>query len=247
MLALYARPRALIRHIDALVTKMAFVLTPTTSSLKSTKDLEGIRELLIKSVCYSSYMVLPMVITLMVFGGPILQLWMGPRYANGLIPSILAVGYLATMIQLPVLSISAGLNALGRPVIANCINSVLSVGLAYLTLGLLKGGLATTAVAITVPLTVLNAVYMPVYICRRLNLSLKTYYRETMYGPLVCVIPFGICLLGARLIFHDVPFAGLIWGGGVGGILLFTLYWLYVIPDRVKMSLLPFVRTSLKL
>lgn len=238
MLALYCRPQSLIGHLNTLVSKIAYVLTPVASSLQSTDNSEAIRALIIKSVRYSIYIALPAILVLVQYGGPVLQLWMGPRYANGLIPTILAAGYLAAIVQLPLLSVCAGLNVLGRPVIAQLLAAVLAVGLVDLALGPLGAGLAGAAIAVTAPLAVLNAIYLPAYICRRIALPLPTYFRETMSGPLVCVLPFGICLLVARIVFHAEPLTGLVWGGATGGVILAIVYWRYVIPDRIKISLL---------
>lgn len=78
-LALYSRPRSLIHHINTLVNKMAFVLIPTTSSLQSMGNVKEIRDLLITSVRYSLYLVLPMVLVLVVFGESVMR----PRSAAG--------------------------------------------------------------------------------------------------------------------------------------------------------------------
>jgi O-antigen/teichoic acid export membrane protein len=241
-LALYARPRSLILHVSSLVHKMAYVLIPTTSSLQSMGDLKGIRDLLIKSVRYSFYMVLPMVLVLVVFGGPILQLWMGPRYANGLVPAILAVGYFATMVQIPTLMILGGLNAHGRAGIARFVASLCSVGLIFLALGYLEWGIVGTAAAVTLPLTIVNLVYLPLLICRRVELDMRQYLLSLAVRPVVHVLPFAICLVVARLVFNTEPLIGLLWGGAVGGTILAVLYWRYVLPDRIKSYVFPFVR-----
>jgi len=233
VLALYARPRSLILHIHTLADKMAMILSPTTSSLQSAKNLEGIRTLLIKSVRYSFYLVLPMVLVVTVFGSPILQFWMGPRYANGLIPAILAVGYLATMVQAPVLKILTGMNAHGRAGIAQFIASLCSVGLTILVLGPLEWGLTGAAVAVTLPLTFINLVYLPYLICRQFNLDMTRYFASVMAGPSVHVLPFAICLVSARLVFRTEPLMGLIWGGAGGGAILAVLYWRYVLPNSI--------------
>ena len=241
-LALYARPRALVSHINALVHKMAYVLIPTTSSLQSEGNLEGIRDLLIKSVRYSFYMVLPMVLVVVVFGGSILKLWMGPRYANSLLPAILAVGYFTTMVQTPALMILGGLNAHGRAGIARFVASLCSVGLIFLALGYLRWGLAGAAVAVTLPLTIVNLVYLPFLICRRVELDMRQYFLSMAVRPVVHVLPFAICLVGARLVFTTEPLTGLLWGGTVGGTILAVLYWRYVLPDRIKMWVFRYMR-----
>jgi O-antigen/teichoic acid export membrane protein len=234
-LALYARPCSLVNHINTIVSKMASTLTPTVSSLQSTNNLKDIRELLITSVRYSFYVVLPIVLVLVVFGGAVMQLWMGQRYANGLLPAILAVGYLATLVQVPALSVLAGLNAHGRAGIAQFIASVCSAGLTVLGLWYLKWGIVGVAIAITLPLTFMNLVYLPFLICRRVGLGVRRYFLPVIAGPAVHILPFAICLVAARLIFQTKPLTGLILGGTAGGAILAILYWRYVLPDRIKM------------
>jgi len=233
-LALYTRPRSLIRHMNTLVNKMAMTLVPTTSAMQSTGDMKGIGELLVKSVRYSLYIVLPMVLVLVVFGSSILKLWMGPSYANGLLPAILAAGFTAAMANLPLISILAGMNAHGRAGLAQLVASIVTVGLAILFLGPLDLGLTGLAVAVTLPLTIMNLVYLPFYICRQLDLNLWKYYTSTIIKPVVYVLPFAFCLMVSKLFFSNRPLIGLICGGLVGGMILSVLYWRYVLPQRIK-------------
>ncbi len=241
-LALYARPRSLIRHMNTLVNKMALILTPTTGSLQSTCNVKGIQELLVKSVRYSFYLVLPMVLVLVVFGGPVLQFWMGPRYANGLVPAILAVGYLTTMVQLPVLNILMGLNAHGRAGIGLFITSLFSVGLTVLAIGSLKLGITGAAVAVTLPLTIMHLVYLPYLMCRRVKLDMGRYFLSVTAGPAVLVLPFAICLIVARIVFHSEPLIGLVRGGAAGGVILAVLYWRYVLPESICVKIMSTLR-----
>ncbi len=236
-LALYMRPKSLIRHMNTLVSKMAFVLTPTTSSLQSSGDVAEIRNLVVKSVRYSCYMALPMVLLLVVFGGPILRFWMGPAYANNWVPAILAVGYLTMMLNLPLMSILAGMNAHGRAGMAQFIGSLCSVGLTVLVLGYLKWGLVGTSLAVTLPLTIVNALYVPFLICRRVHLDVGRYALTVLADPAVRILPFTICLVIARVLFQTRPLTGLALGGGVGGAVLTVLYWRYVLPEQMKARL----------
>ena len=241
-LAMYLRPRSLIKHIRSFVQKMANTLIPTSSTLESMGDLEGIRELLIKSVRYSFYMVLPMVLVLIVFGGSLLQLWMGSRYANGLIPAILGVGYLTNLVQLPVFTILTGLNAHGRAGVAQFFAFICSAGLTILVLGSLKWGLAGVAVVVTLPLTIVNIIYLPYVICRRINLDMRRYVLSVTTGPIVLVLPFAIFLIFARLFFNAEPLIGLVWGGVTGSVVLIVLYWRFVLPESVCIKILRIMR-----
>jgi len=236
-LALYARPRSLILHMNTLAQKMAMILTPTISSLQSIEDLAGIRHLLLKSVRYSLYLTLPMVLVLAIFGGPILRFWMGPRYANGLVPAILAIGYLAALAQAPVFMVLVGLNAHGRAGMASLVASVCSIGLTVLGLGYLRWGLLGAALGVTVPLTLINIAYLPFLVCRRVNLHIGRYFAAVATGPAVHLLPLAICLALARLLSRTEPLMGLLVGGGTGGAITTVLYWRYVLPERLKAPL----------
>lgn len=233
-LALYSRPRSLVYHMRTLVSKMAMTLTPTTSSLQGVGDLDGIQTLVVKSARYSLYLAMPMVLMLVVFGAAIMRFWMGPRYADGWVPAILAVGFLPVLVHLPALSILAGLNAHGRPGVARFIASLCSVGLNVLVLKYLRWGLVGTAIAITLPLAVLSIVYIPILLCRRVGLSLRQYLLAVSVGPLIHVLPFGFCLVLARIAFHSRPLMGLAVGSAVGSVFLAIQYWRHVLPDRMK-------------
>jgi len=234
MLALFARPRSLILHVHTLVRKLALTLTPTTSSLQSAGDMEAIQALLVKSVRYSIYIALPMILTLIVFGGPVLELWMGSRYANGLLLAILAVGGFAYTAQMPVVTILMGMNSHGRFGMAHFVCSLCSVGLTILIVGWLGRGLVGAAIAVTLPFTIMNVTYLPRLICQRVGLSLRQYLRSVTVKPAFHVLPFGVCLIVARGVFRTEPLMGLLCGGAVGGAILAVLYWRHVLPRSAR-------------
>ncbi|MCU0917482.1 MAG: oligosaccharide flippase family protein [Planctomycetes bacterium] len=233
-LALYSRPQSLVRHVNALVNKMGMVLTPTTSSLQSVGDLEAVRQLLIKSVRYSLYLVLPMVLFLAIFGGSVMQLWMGPRYADGVVPAVLAVGFLTAMAQTPLRMILVGLNVHGRASVAELVASVCSIVLTVLTLKSLSWGLVGATIAVTLPLTIMNVVYLPLLVRSQLGLGVARYFWSVVARPAVHLVPFAVCLIAVRLVFWKQPMVGLLCAGGTATVILAVVYWRYVIPDRIK-------------
>jgi O-antigen/teichoic acid export membrane protein len=237
-LALFTRPFSLIRHMDQLVQKIAAVTRPTASSLQSTNNRQGIQELLQKSVRYSFYIVMPMLLVVFFFGDAIMQFWMGPRYANWMIPAILAIGFLADLGQSSAVQILAGLNAHGRAGFARLIASVCSIGFTVLVLGFLKWGLAGAAIAVSLPITLMNVVYLPQLVCRRVGLSVREYFLSILTGPVLHVLPFAACLAIARFASYTQPLIGLVWGGSAGAVLLAVTYWRHVLPDTVRQRVL---------
>jgi len=244
-LALYARPRSLVLHLNTLVGKMSMTLTPTVSSLQSANKNNEIRGLLIASVKYSLYIILPIILVFIVFGDVIMLVWMGQRYANGLILAILAIGHLTALAQRPVLSILAGLNAHGRAGLAGLIASLCSVGFTILVLGYFKFGFIGISIALTLPLTIMNVAYLSRYVCRLISLDVKKYFRSVTSGPILYISPFAACLVVSRFTFSTRPQVGFAVGGAVGSAVLALLYWRYVLPDRFKVRVLNYSRKLL--
>ena len=182
-LALFMRPRSLLRQIDSLERKMAMILIPTTSSLESCGDMKEIENLLVKSARYSMYLVIPTVLVLVMFGGEVMRLWMGPDFANGMLPAIFAVGFLGTAIQTPILYMLEGLNAHGKAGMGQFIGSALSAAAVFVALKFFHGGLTAAAMAVTVPLLIVNVLYLPMLLCRRLGQGLGTFYRKVRLAP----------------------------------------------------------------
>lgn len=233
-LALFSRPRALVRYVEALVAKLAFVLAPTASSLQATEQQEALRDLLIRSARYGAFLALPMILTLTLLGDPILRLWMGPHYALGGLLMVLALGSLPSIAQQPVVSLLAGLNAHGRPGLASLAASLCAVGLAVLALGPLAWGLVGAALAVCIPLALTSGIYTPMLACRRLDLPFGHYLLQVWSRPILYCVPFFLCLTVARLAWaaQSVPVVAAALASG--GLLLGVTYYRHVLPASLK-------------
>jgi O-antigen/teichoic acid export membrane protein len=245
-LALYSRPKSLANHIGSLVSKFAFLLTPTASALHSTNRREELRDLFIRATRYAAFITLPPTILLTIMGGPLLRLWMGPDYADGALVAVVTLGNLTMFTFMPAMSILAGLNAHGRPGMVHLLAAVASVGLAVLALGPLKMGLVGVALAVGLPLTASYGVYVTAYACRRLDIPWRTFLAGSFAIPLACTAPFAFCLAAFRLAMPDQPIRSLWLGLGVGGVLLAATYWRYVVPRRLRNRFLRLVRVRVQ-
>ena len=233
-LALFSRPMALVRHARTLLEKFSNVLVPTAGAYQAAAREDELRELMIRGSRYAAFLSLPMILSLVILGGPLLRLWMGADYDQSLVLAILAVGYFGLLSQLGTQAVLMGLNAHGRPGLANLAAAVSSVGLTLFALGGLKAGLPGAAAAVALPLLLANGAYMPWYACRKLNLPLWTYLRETWDKPLLCAIPFAVVLLAARLAFGSQALLCLAVGGLGGGAVLLLLYYRLALPESLR-------------
>ncbi len=237
ILAVYARPLALVRQAATLVERFALVLTPTASSLKASKSNSALRDLLTKATRAGLYLALPMVLGLSIMGDILLQVWMGEEYSgrsSWILLIVLAVGHLAYMVQLPIKNILAGLNAHGRPGVANFISAIVSAAGAAVALLFYDKGLIGVALAVTIPMTLVNGIYVPIYACQQLKMNVATYFIACVKGPVLCAVPFSACLVGGRYAFPDQPWYALLSGSAAGGMVLLPLYWWLVLPQKFR-------------
>lgn len=233
-LALYSRPMSLVRHVRTFANKFAMVLTPTASSLHAEGRTDELRALLEQASLTSACLGLPPILVLAIMGDPILRLWMGAHYAAGGLVAVLAVGHLADIAKQPVWNILVGANMHGRAAAMSLVSSILAVLLCAMALGPLQGGLVSAAVALTLPLTLVESLSTTFYACRRLKIPFGPFLAHVWRLPLLSALPFAACLFGARVAFPEQPFLSLASGLLVGGVLLAGTYWKWVIPDSIK-------------
>lgn len=233
-LALYSRPMSLMRHTKTFVSKFAFVLTPTASSLHAEGRESALRELLTDSCRVSAFLSIPPLAFLSIMGDPILRLWMGPHYAVGALVVALAMGHLPSVVQQPVWNILVGMNLHGRVAAASLVAGVVSVIACYVALGPLNGGLIGAALALTVPLILVEFGYTAAFACRALRLPYWRYVVDVWRMPLICTLPFVLSQLAVRLLLGDRPGLCLLVGMSLGAVVLVPIYWKWAIPRSAK-------------
>ena len=151
---------------------------------------------------------------------------------------MLALGHAGFIIQVPVVAILAGMNMHGRVAVATLLGSIAAaLGVAWV-LGGLKLGLLAVAVAGTWPLIVIHVIYVPLQTCARTGVPLGRYVKKGFGFPLLCVLPFALCLWGGRIFFPEKPLAALVSGCLSGGLWLVPIYWMQVLPQSIKAGIL---------
>lgn len=233
-LAVYARPRALVRHVQTFMFRYAFVLSPTVSSMQEMDDFEGIKNLLIRASRYGAYIFMPIILFLAIMGGSLLRIWMGENYEHQILLSVLALGYLPFILQLPMTSILRGLNLHGRAGAVESAASVLGICGVWIVLGPMNGSMVNAVIAAVVPSFLIEAIVIPFYARLVLGISLLHYFREVFFKPLLMLAPYIISLVFVKINFAGRPVDSLILGMLIGLLSLMLPYWMYVIPASLK-------------
>jgi O-antigen/teichoic acid export membrane protein len=173
----------LVDYAKAALRTATTALTPAVSTLEARGDLPAIRGMLLNSTRYVLWLILPIQLGLMILGKPFLANWLGSsRYADLISPTlwILALPLALAMSQSVTGRILYGMGRLrwfARIMMAEAIvNLLLSV--------LLVGPLGIEGVAwgTTIPELVTH-VALAVYVCRVLDVRVRTYVRRAFLAP----------------------------------------------------------------
>ena len=235
-LAIYSRQRALVLHAQRFVKQYAQVFIPRSSGLQAADRDEALRDTLVQTTRYGLFIAVPLMLILLIMGGPLLLLWMGPEYEAPLVLGVMALGHLLYIPQMGVYSVLMGMGKHGVPAVVELGAAVVSVGAGLLWLGLLGGKLVAAACAMTVPLAISGGVILPLYACRLLRLSPWRYVRESAVGPLLAGVPLLASLTVARLTLDASPLLVILVGLLPGGLLTLAIYVRWVLPARFRRS-----------
>src|SRR5262249_48710839 len=130
--ALFSRPRALIQISTRFVMGFARVLVPAASALGEQRDHRRLGELLLRSTKTGVYLSLVPGFVLLILGTPLLRVWMGNKYADTFVLTVMVLGYLPLFAQQTTYHILMGLASHGRVGVASLTASIIGAVLTLL-------------------------------------------------------------------------------------------------------------------
>jgi O-antigen/teichoic acid export membrane protein len=235
-LAVLTRPIAITRHIGTLNRKYTHMLIGVAGGLAGSGRKDEVAQLLISAGRTSFLLVLPMYLTLGVFGEHIVRFWMGPAYIQPQVAAILAASFVLPAVGLSATHTLAGLNHHGK-IAAVALLVAVTMTLMSISAFVITGvTLETAAAALGISICVSTGVVPIVMSCRQLGVSLSDYVRGAMLFPAVLGSVLLIVFLGIRGLLGSsywALFAALI----VGTLTFAPVYWKYVLDDYVRSAI----------
>ncbi len=236
-LAVFARQRALVMHALRFVKQYAQVFVPRSSALDAAGDTDALRRMLAESTMYGLYIMLPITLVLVIMGGPLMHVWMGPGYRAEAVMAILAVGHLLSVSQLGVYSLLMGMNRHGHAAWLDLAALIvtLAAGAALLATG---GGLVEAALVMTIPTTISGGLIQPWLACRHIGVRVREYVAQSARGPVAAALPLALWLVVCRFWLADRPTEAVLMGVGGGGVLTALIYMNWVLPAHLRRRML---------
>lgn len=232
-IALFARPSALLRHVEAITTKYANVLVPTAGVVQTSGDRAAQQELAIASSRVGMFLCLPIILFLAILGDDLIHVWMGAKYVESGLILALSIGWFFYLANIPLFNVLSGFNMHGKVAIANVIAAGLAIPATWAAISL-HHGLVAVAIAAITPVALMNGLWLPLHACRRLGLSPLRYFAKTWQLPVACAAPFSACLVAAKMLFASSAGLSVLTGVALGGGVLAALYWFVAVPPGLK-------------
>ena len=230
-LAVFARSTALIRHVETIISKFAFILAPAVSSLQSSQDEEALKGFFLSTTRYGVAFAVPLLSLMIFYGDLILRVWMGARYSGTGVLAILALGFFLPISQNSVREVLTGLNKHGRVGIFGCVVSLTIFGIGIILVNNIGWTLERAALIISVSVALGIGVAPGIFACKSLGISYRHYLRNSFLSPIVCNLAFIACLIGMRTALgDDNPIKVLLIGSSSSGIILILMYLRFVFP-----------------
>lgn len=191
----------LVNYSSMLVVGLGQIFTPMSSEFHATGDQHRLRRLLVLGNRACALVVLPMATIMVIFGKRVIDVWVGAQYESSyiillilLIPSVLAD------VQGSSRQILYGMGRHKALAVVNICEGLINLVLSVLLVR--YWGIVGDALGTAIPLTLTSLFFLPLYLCRLLNIRVRDYLREAYALPLVFCIPTIIALLFMKHFFE---------------------------------------------
>jgi O-antigen/teichoic acid export membrane protein len=199
VVTLYAIGGSLLMYARQIVAAMSGTFSPIASTFDAEGRLDQQRRLLIQGTRATLIVSLPVVAVLFFRGPSFIGLWMGNEYAqvSGMVLRILLLAQVFAFANSTSGGIVRGIEKHQLEARWSIVEGVANLGLSILLVRQL--GVYGVAWGTVIPSLAIHLLFWPKYICKLLDISLKTYLWQAWIKAGIAVAPFAfVCYLMDR-------------------------------------------------
>jgi O-antigen/teichoic acid export membrane protein len=178
---------------------VAMLYAPLAAQINALQDRAGLARLLGRGTRLAMLLCLPGVLAMAAIGRPFLHFWLGSDYAARSTPVLvlLCLSGTAYVLALTCNQVLTGMNRHRLSARISLAEAAANLGLSAVLAW--RMGEVGVAWGTFVPACICEAVLLPVYTCRLLEVPWAAYYREVLLRPLLASLPFTGWLLWLRM------------------------------------------------
>jgi O-antigen/teichoic acid export membrane protein len=178
---------------------------------------------------------------LLLFGGDLIQLWMGPGFEAAVVPLyVLAAGGIVMVAQGPTGTILLGTGHHRMVAWASLAEIVLNVALSILLVG--RFGLAGVAIGTAVPFALLNLFVLMPAACRAIAVPLRDFAHVILLPAIVGLVPAVLVGVAVQAAAPPATLPSLIARGALVGTVYLLGFWTFGLTSSDRARYLSSVR-----
>jgi O-antigen/teichoic acid export membrane protein len=185
----------IVDYAGEVVEGLAQVFVPMSSHSDARGDIDRLRKIFVAGNRFCAFTILPISALLIILGKSIIALWVGSRYVAQSYPVLLILLLPTTLMFAQAASprVLFGMSKHRTWAVTTVVEGVSNVLLSILLVR--PYGIIGDAVGTALPLSATMVFFLPVHLCRGLQIRLRTYLREAYTLPLVLCAPLIVTLL----------------------------------------------------
>jgi len=200
----------IVSYAQQTVMALAQNFLPLASQSEATGNIDRLRKVFLAGNRLCAFTAFPITVTLLMLGKSVIEVWVGKRYV--------ATSYSVLVILILPATLMWAQAASGRVLFGISKHRTwafvtLGEGIANLILSIIlvrPYGIIGDALGTAIPLTCSMLFFMPQHLCKKLDIRLRTFVRESYTLPFLLCVPLAAVLLLMRRWFIPHNYRGLV-------------------------------------
>lgn len=213
----------LVSYSTVVVSGMSPIFTPLSSQFDAAGDRGRLRKLFVQGNRACAFAVFPIAAVLLILGKPLIDVWVGARYESSyVVLVILLIPSVLQDIQTSSRQVLYGMARHKALAIVNMIEGVVNLVLSIILIH--YWGIVGDAIGTAGPLLLNSTLFLPLYLCRLLEVRVRDFLKDAYLMPLALTVPLAIVLLWLRHVLRphnylqlaaEVAAGGVVYGAGL--------------------------------
>jgi O-antigen/teichoic acid export membrane protein len=185
----------IVDYAGQVVTALSQIFVPMSSQSDALGDMKRLRKIFLVGNRVCAFTIFPVCVILLILGKSVIEVWVGKKYVAASYPVLVIMILCSTFWWAQGASgrILFGMSKHGTWATVTLIEGISNLILSIILVR--PYGIVGDALGTAIPLTCSMVFFMPIHLCRKLGLRLKTFVSESYSLPFVLCLPLAAVLL----------------------------------------------------
>src|SRR5271156_2622604 len=185
----------IVDYAGQVVTAMSQIFVPMSSQSDARGDMTRLRQIFLLGNRVCGFTIFPVCVILLILGRSVIEVWVGQKYVAQSYPVLVIMILCSTLWWAQGASgrILFGMSKHGTWAIVTMVEGISNLILSIILVR--PYGIVGDALGTAIPLACSTLFFMPQHLCKKLDIRLRTYVRESYTLPFLLCVPLATALL----------------------------------------------------